>query len=180
MKIRRYVDTILEKFLIFLMGVLVIDVLWQVTSRYILSSPSSFTDELAGFLLIWVSLFGAAYVTGKKEHLAIDLLLQRSSKYNKVRLEIFIHIMVFLFAFFVLSIGGTWLVYTRFVLSVKSAALQIPLGYVYIVLPVSGCIILFYSIDSSYNLLKPDSGNTDNLLPSGDDNPSNINESIKR
>jgi TRAP-type C4-dicarboxylate transport system permease small subunit len=177
MRLRQHIDKFLEKFLIFLMGVLVIDVLWQVISRYILSSPSSFTDELAGFLLIWVSLFGAAYVTGKKEHLAIDLLLQRSSKVNKVRLEIFIHIMVFLFAFFVLSIGGTWLVYTRFVLSVKSAALQIPLGYVYIVLPVSGCIILFYSIDNSYKLLKPDSGNTDIMLSSGDDNSSKFDES---
>ena len=78
MKLRVYVDKMLEKLLIFLMSILVIDVLWQVTSRYILSSPSSFTDELAGFLLIWVSLFGAAYVTGRKEHLAIDLMLQKS------------------------------------------------------------------------------------------------------
>ncbi|WP_316931840.1 TRAP transporter small permease [Parabacteroides distasonis] len=50
--------------------------LWQVLSRYILVSPSSVTDELAGYLLIWVGLLGAAYVSGKNEHLAIDLLLQ--------------------------------------------------------------------------------------------------------
>jgi TRAP-type C4-dicarboxylate transport system permease small subunit len=147
----------LEKLLILLMSILVIDVLWQVTSRYILSSPSSFTDELAGFLLIWVSLFGAAYVTGRKEHLAIDLLLQKSSPENKIRLELFIHIVIFLFSFFVLVIGGIWLVYSRFILSVKSAALQLPLGYVYIVLPVSGLIILFYSIDNSMKLLKSNS-----------------------
>ena len=157
MKLRVYVDKMLEKLLVFLMSILVIDVLWQVTSRYILSSPSSFTDELAGFLLIWVSLFGAAYVTGRKEHLAIDLMLQKSSIKNKIRLELFIHGMIFSFSFFVLVIGGIWLVYTRFVLSVKSAALQLPLGYVYIVLPVSGLIILFYSIDNSRKLLKSSS-----------------------
>lgn len=157
MKLRVYVDKILEKLLIILMSLLVIDVLWQVTSRYILSSPSSFTDELAGFLLIWVSLFGAAYVTGRKEHLAIDLLLQKSNHKNKLRLELFIHFVVFTFSFFVLVIGGIWLVYTRFILSVKSAALQLPLGYVYIVLPVSGLIILIYSIDNSLKLLKSNS-----------------------
>lgn len=156
MKLRKHVDSILEKLLILLMSVLVIDVLWQVTSRYILSSPSSFTDELAGFLLIWVSLFGAAYVTGRKEHLAIDLLLQKSNHKNKIRLELFIYFAVFLFSFFVLVIGGIWLVYTRFTLEVKSAALQLPLGYVYIVLPVSGFIILFYSVDNSLNLIKSD------------------------
>lgn len=153
MKIRRLVDKILEVFLIVLMSVLVLDVLWQVISRYILSSPSSFTDELAGFLLIWVSLFGAAYVTGKKEHLAIDLLIQKSSPNIKVKLELFIHLMVFLFAFFVLVVGGIWLVYTRFILSVKSAALQLPLGYVYIVLPISGFFILYYTIDNSIKIL---------------------------
>ena len=155
MKLRGIIDNFLEKLLIVLMSFLVIDVLWQVTSRYILSSPSSFTDELAGFLLIWVSLFGAAYVTGKKEHLAIDLLIQKSSSTNKIRLALIIFLIIFLFAFFVLVIGGIWLVYTRFALSVKSAALQLPLGYVYIVLPISGMIILFYSIDNSIQLFKP-------------------------
>lgn len=154
MKLRMYVDMILEKLLVLLMSILVIDVLWQVTSRYVLSSPSSFTDELAGFLLIWVSLFGAAYVTGRKEHLAIDLLIQKSNPKNKLRLELFIHMVIFIFSFFVLVIGGVWLVYTRFILSVKSAALQLPLGYVYIVLPVSGLIILFYSADNGLKLLK--------------------------
>lgn len=157
MRLREYVDSVLEKLLIVLMSILVIDVLWQVTSRYILSSPSSFTDELAGFLLIWVSLFGAAYVTGKKEHLAIDLLLQKLDEEKKIKLELFIHLMIFMFAFFVLLVGGIWLVYTRFTLSVKSAALQLPLGYVYIVLPVSGLIILYYSLDNSLKLLKSNS-----------------------
>lgn len=154
MSFRDHVDRILERLLIFLMSILVLDVLWQVISRYVLSAPSSFTDELAGFLLIWVSLFGAAYVTGKKEHLAIDLLLQKSTPENQLKIELFIHLMVFLFSLFVLVIGGIWLVYTRFILSVKSAALQLPLGYVYIVLPISGLLILYYSFDNSVKRIK--------------------------
>lgn len=74
---RKIIDKSLEAILIFLMAFLVVDVLWQVTSRYVLASPSSVTDELAGYLLIWVGLLGAAYVSGCNEHLSIDLLLQR-------------------------------------------------------------------------------------------------------
>ena len=125
----------LEMFLVILVSVLVVDVLWQVFSRYLLSSPSSFTDELAGFLLIWVGVLGAAYVAGRKEHLAIDILVQRSPPARQRRLQFIIHTLILLFALFVMVIGGTSLVYTRFVLDVKSAALQLPLGYVYIVLP---------------------------------------------
>ena len=85
---RKIIDKGLELSLIFLMAFLVVDVLWQVLSRYILVSPSSVTDELAGYLLIWVGLLGAAYVSGKNEHLAIDLLLQhiRPSRRKLLRL----------------------------------------------------------------------------------------------
>ncbi|MFP4059068.1 MAG: TRAP transporter small permease [Bacteroidota bacterium] len=145
---REKVNAALRVICVAVMGILVIDVLWQVISRYLIGIPSSFTDELAGFLLIWVGLLGAAYVAGQNEHLAIDLLIQKSSPERKRVLNIFIQVFIGLFSLSVLVVGGTWLVYTRFLLEVKSAALSIPLGLVYIVLPVSGLLILYYSIDN--------------------------------
>ena len=142
----------LEVILVILMSVLVVDVLWQVFSRYLLSSPSSFTDELAGFLLIWVGVLGAAYVAGRQEHLAIDILLQKSSPARQKKLLYLIHGLIFLFALAVMLVGGVVLMYTRFVLEVKSAALQLPLGYVYIVMPLSGLIIMFYEVLHILNL----------------------------
>ncbi len=154
MKIRNVVDKVLEWVLVLLMSVLVFDVLWQVASRDIFVSPSSYTDELAGYLLIWVGMLGAAYVSGKREHLAIDLLLQRSSEKRKFKLEMIIGVIVIIFAITVMIIGGSWLVSTRFYLSVKSSALGIPLGAIYLVLPISGLLITYYNIDNMYNMVK--------------------------
>jgi TRAP-type C4-dicarboxylate transport system permease small subunit len=151
MNLREKIDKVIEWSLVAIMSILVIDVLWQVFSRYVLASPSSFTDELAGFLLIWVGLLGAAYVAGKNEHLAIDLMLQKMKGAKKRRLQIIINTIVGVFALFVMIIGGSWLVYTRFYLGVKSAALELPLGYVYLILPISGVLILYYTIDNSMN-----------------------------
>jgi len=145
-KFQHKLNKVLEVFLVLLMTVLVLDVLWQVFSRYLLSSPSSFTDELAGFLLIWVGVLGASYVAGRKEHLAIDILIQKSPPARQRLLLYLIHSLIFLFALSVMVCGGVVLMYTRFVLQVKSAALQLPLGYVYIVLPISGLIIMFYEL----------------------------------
>jgi len=145
-KFEERLNKVLEVFLVILMSVLVVDVLWQVFSRYLLSSPSSFTDELAGYLLIWVGVLGAAYVAGRKEHLAIDILVQKSPPARKRLMLIIIHSLILLFALSVMVIGGAVLVYTRFVLQVKSAALQLPLGYVYSVLPISGLIIIYYEV----------------------------------
>lgn len=152
MTIRQKIDKVIEIALVAIMSILVIDVLWQVFSRYVLASPSSFTDELAGFLLIWTGMLGAAYVAGKNEHLAIDLLLQKTKGAKKRQLQILINAIVGVFALFVMVVGGVWLVYTRFYLGVTSAALALPLGYVYLIVPVSGLLTIYYTIDNSLNI----------------------------
>ncbi|MEN8225402.1 MAG: TRAP transporter small permease [Bacteroidota bacterium] len=149
MKHRKVIDKILEIFLISILSILVLDVVWQVASRYLLANPSKFTDEIAGFLLIWVSLFGAAYVSGKNQHLAINILASKLHGKKRKILRIGIHAVIVLFVIFVFIIGGTWLVYTRFHLGQISPALELPLGYVYMVLPLSGCFILYYAVDNT-------------------------------
>lgn len=147
---RKLIDRVLEYLLVIIMSVLVIDVLWQILSRYIMRNPSSYTDELAGFLLIWLGLMGAAYVAGKKEHLAIDILLTKLTGKKKRVLEIVISVVVLLFSAIVLVVGGANLVYTRFLLEVTSSALQLNMGYVYMALPLSGILITYYTIDSMF------------------------------
>jgi TRAP-type C4-dicarboxylate transport system permease small subunit len=154
MAFNKVLNKVLETFLVFLMSSLVIDVLWQVAARYLLSNPSSFTDELAGFLLVWVGLLGAAYVAGRNEHLAIDILLQKTRESRRRNLELIIQLCIFIFSLFVMVLGGSWLVYTRFMLNVQSAALQLPLGYVYLVLPLSGLLIMYYSLYHIQHLKK--------------------------
>jgi len=105
--IRKTIDMILSRFVILVMAILVLDVVWQVISRYIMKEPSSWTDELAGFLLIWVGLFGAAYATGKKDHLAIDLLPRKLDLRRRKFLYVIINSLIGSFALIVLIIGGT-------------------------------------------------------------------------
>ena len=144
--IRKYIDKFLALVLIITMTVLVIDVVWQVLARYIVKSPSSFTDELARFLLIWVGLLGSAYALGKKKHLAIDLLPSKLSGKPKRILNVFISVLVISFAALVLVVGGIRLVYITFTLNQISPALGIPIGYVYLVLPLSGLLMIVYGI----------------------------------
>ena len=153
---RKIIDLILSRFVILVMAILVLDVLWQVISRYIMREPSSWTDELAGFLLIWVGLFGAAFATGKKDHLAIDLLPRKLALKQRKYLYLLINSLTGAFALFVLIIGGIRLVYITFTLNQISSALEIPVGYVYLVLPVSGLFILYYVVHDMMFTRLPD------------------------
>jgi TRAP-type C4-dicarboxylate transport system permease small subunit len=143
--VRRVVDHALEWLLVTLMSVMVVNVLWQVATRFLLRNPSSFTEEIARYLLVWVGVLGGAYAVGKRIHLAIDLLPTKLEGRRKAMLELFIEICIFVFAALVLVFGGTGLVWLTLDLGQTSAALQVPLGFVYLVLPLSGLLMMFYS-----------------------------------
>lgn len=155
---RKTIDSILEKTLVILMGLMVINVTWQVLSRYlarwgVIGQASTATEELARFLLIWLGLLGASYASGKGMHLAIDLLPQRLTGRRQLILRRIINGLILLFALLAMVIGGGRLVYLTFALEQSSAAIGMPLGIVYIILPISGLLIVYYAIN---DILKPE------------------------
>lgn len=141
------IDSILEKVLIFILFMMLSSVVWQVFSRFILKAPSTITDEISSYSLIWVGLLGAAYATGKKLHLAIDLLPQKTVSNNRLFYDGFVYLAVFFFSFMVMIIGGIRLCLLSFQFEQTSAALEIPLGFVYLVVPIAGLLICYYCID---------------------------------
>ncbi|NER17842.1 TRAP transporter small permease [Spongiivirga citrea] len=144
MQLRKTIDKILVNFLVIIMTVMVINVLWQVASRFILGSPSSFTDELARYLMIWIGILGAAYVSGRNMHVAIDVLPRRFKQPTQKRLMLVVRVLIILFCLVAMVIGGSRLVYITYVLGQNSPALQVPLALVYLVIPISGILIIFY------------------------------------
>lgn len=138
-------DRVLGILLIGLMAVAVINVLWQVFARFVLNDPSSFTEELARFLLIWVGVLGAGYGVGQHDHLALELLPENLEGRAREWLQIGIQAFIGVFALAVLIGGGFRLVYIQLSLGQTSASLNIPLGYVYTVLPLSGIVMVFYA-----------------------------------
>jgi TRAP-type C4-dicarboxylate transport system permease small subunit len=133
----------IEFLLILIFSLLVLDVLWQVFGRYVLNQSFSFTEEFARFALIWLTILGAAYLNGRQEHLSMDYWLSPTARAKRLKV---IELFMLVFAFIVMVIGGGNLVYTTLRLGQLSAAMQVPLGLVYAIVPVSGLLIMFFSI----------------------------------
>ena len=152
------IDKVIEWLLVGLLSLMVFNVSWQVFSRFVIGNPSSWTEELTRYSLIWLGMIGAGYVTGKKMHLAIDYFANKVKEPTRSYIEIFIHATVLLFALTVMVVGGTNLVALTLYLEQISASLQIQLGYVYLALPISGILIIFYSTENIYEILKSKKG----------------------
>lgn len=136
----------IEVLLIVIFSLLVLDVLWQVFGRYVLNKSFSFTEEFARFALIWLTILGAAYLNGKREHLAMDYWLNKLPPEGRAARRRLIEIFMAAFALLVMVIGGGNLVYTTLRLGQVSPAIGVPLGVVYAIVPLSGLLIIFFSI----------------------------------
>ncbi|MEX2336384.1 MAG: TRAP transporter small permease [Fulvivirga sp.] len=148
---KQKLDKILGNFLVLLMALIVVAVLWQIFARYIFNSPSSFTEEIARFLFIWIGIFGAAYASGQQYHLAVDLLAPKLNDSNRIKLRIIINLLIIFFSLTVLVVGGGNLVYVNYELGQSSAALNLPLSYVYMVVPISGILVIVYKVNEILN-----------------------------
>ncbi len=143
---RTKIDKYVGGFLVLLMAIMTLDVLWGVFTRYAMSNQASWSEELARFLLIWIGILGAAYASGQKMHLSIDLLKPKLEPAGQKRLGIIIHFLVLIFAICILLIGGARLIYVTHTLGQTSAALRFPMAFVYAVVPIAGVLICYYKI----------------------------------
>lgn len=144
--IKNVLDCSLEILVMTVMAALTADVLWQVFTRFVLKNPSTWTEELATFLLIWVALLGAAVALGRGAHLGIDYLVNKLSVRNKLWTEVFVFFCIVLFSLCVMVIGGIDLVINTLKLGQVSPALGVKTGYVYLAIPISGFFLVFYSV----------------------------------
>jgi TRAP-type C4-dicarboxylate transport system permease small subunit len=145
-QITGWLDKTIARGLILLMALMVVTVVWQVFTRYLLNSPSSYTEELATYLLIWVSLLGTVYALRLKAHLGIDFMTRNLQGTAQKVSHHFVCLAVILFSVLIFVYGGTRLVYITLKLNQLSAAFKVPVGYVYTIIPISGLLLVFYSV----------------------------------
>ena len=138
-------DRVLPPVLVVLMVTMVLSVTWQVVSRYLLSAPSAWTEEVARYLLIWIGMLGAAFAFRSQMHIGFDLLPNNLGDIAARRLRLFTALVVIVFALTVLVYGGGSLVLLTWQLGQTSAALGLPIALVYSVIPLAGLIIILYA-----------------------------------
>ena len=163
-RVIRILDLVLKNVLIALMVALVAAVSWQVISRYVFASPSSWTEEVARFLLIWIGVLGAAYAFRTGVHLGLDVLPKKLTGMSAKALKLFTLLVVMTFSVSVLIVGGGSLVSLTWELKQYSAVLGLPIAFVYSVIPTTGILICIYALASAMEEDKP---NTDDLAQPG-------------
>lgn len=149
-RLRTILDKIMRVFCATAFSVMTLLTVWQVLTRYLLNNPSTWSEELASYIFAWVTILGAAYVFGKREHMSIPVLVERFSENTQRKLAIVSEIIVLVFAIVIMIYGGISI--TSLGMGQLSSSLGIPMGYFYTVIPISGVFIAIYNVLNIYEL----------------------------
>ncbi|MGQ9485663.1 MAG: TRAP transporter small permease [Desulfosoma sp.] len=130
----------------------------QVFFRYVLNHSLFWSEELGRILLVWITFLGATVAYRRKAHVGIDVVVRRMAPERHRTLERFLLAVSCLF-FLVLILFGVQFI--RFVAHQKTAALGLPMGLPYGVIPLSGLVFCVHAaslgLDSPARSARPSS-----------------------
>ena len=121
--------------------VLLGDVLWGVLTRYVFGHQANWTEELARFLLVWLTFLGAALAYVGRQHLGVDVLVARFDPVTRRLADALGHAVVGIFAAAIMGWGGWELFRERLASGQTLPALGIAKAWQYLALPVSGLLM---------------------------------------
>lgn len=120
----------------------------QILFRFIFNLPLGWTEELSRFMFVWATMIGISIFTRVRAHSTVDVLSMSIPEKFQKPLQLLVDVLCIVF-FAVIIVGGFIMV--KVTMNQISPACKIPMGLIYLAVPVSGIIMLSMTIE---NILK--------------------------
>lgn len=127
---------------------------YQIITRYFFNRPSTVSEELLTYSFTWMSLLASAYVFGKRDHMRMGFMADKLTGPVRKWLEVAIDVLTFLFAAVVMVYGGISI--TKLTMIQITASLRVSMGWIYIIVPITGALIMVFSVMNAIDMLHRD------------------------
>ncbi|WP_040984433.1 TRAP transporter small permease [Oceanobacillus jeddahense] len=145
------VESIFKYITVFLMGVIIVTVTLQIVAREIIYFPVSWTQEVAKYSFIWMSLIGAALGIRNLSHVSIDVIVNKLPPKIEKFIQYFIEVSIILLM--------TVLLVQSFRFSLSAAGqtspiIGVPMSVVYVALIVFSILSILFAFEKIVKLNK--------------------------
>ncbi len=141
-RIGDYLNKVIKALIFIMFAAMTVIITLQIICR-VFFSALSWTEEMSRYLLVWGSLMAATVAYKQGSHIAISFLVERLNSRNQKSITILANILIIIF--FLIGI-----IYSIKMISLQifqtSPALLIPMRTIYLCLPLSFSIMLYYGI----------------------------------
>ena len=155
-KLLKGVRSVLYGFSVVAMSVMLVIIFAQVVTRYLFNYTPEWSEELARFLFVWVVFLGSALIMGESGHLAVQFLPDKfkGTVFGTI-LDVVINICGYIFIGLLLTQG--WKM-TSIMTFQRAPGLDIPMSWVYVIIPVSCVLMLLYLFRETLRIFRNISG----------------------
>jgi TRAP-type transport system small permease protein len=127
--------------LILMVSAMTLVVFLQVVFRYALGRPLVWSEEMARYLFVWLSILGAALGVQKGGHFGLDLIQRTMPERGKQYLKILVHFLMGVVVVVILFQGITLVQMTWLQ---ESPAMSISMAWAYASLPVGAGLMIVH------------------------------------
>lgn len=143
--------TVLEWWAMLLLALMVVLVCLGVFFRYVLNASLAWYDEFASYLLVWLTFYGAVGASYRNRHIQFATVVERFTADTRRKIGIVAELFILGFNV-VLSYYG-WLLMQKMGDETAVSLVWVKMGWIYSVLPITGAIMLFISVDRLLQLV---------------------------
>ncbi len=147
---RRVIDLV-EWWAMFLLVLMVVLVCLGVFFRYVLGASLAWYDEFASYLLVWLTFYGAVVASYHGRHIAFEMVVDRFMRNTRRIVEAVAELFVLGFQVVLFYYG--WLLTRKMGDETAVSLVWIKMGWVYSVLPITGCVMLLISVERLWHLI---------------------------
>ena len=137
------VNKLLDGISVLCMVLILLLVIVQVGMRYLFNSPLTWSEELAVFVMIWLTFIGSLICMRDKEHIEVTILVDYLPR-SLQRIVVAFSRLASVFFLLVVAYYGFELVMEN--MTVTSPANKISMGLVYTIIPLSSLGMVFYLV----------------------------------
>ena len=123
----------------------------QVFARYVLNHSLFWSEELARFLLIWLTFLGAGVAYRRGAHASIEVIYQRLPGWGRRWAMAIVHLSALFFALVLIYYGTQ---FAHFVRNQISPALYLPKWIPHSIIPICGLLLALHAAAFLWGELK--------------------------
>ena len=143
--------TVLEWWSMLLLILMVVLVCLGVFFRYVLSASLAWYDEFASYLLVWLTFYGAVGASYHNRHIQFGTVVERFTADIRRKIEIVAEFFILGFNLVLFYYG--WLLVRKMGDETAVSLAWVKMGWIYSVLPITGGIMTFISLDRLQHLV---------------------------
>lgn len=127
-----------------LMVIMTVVISWQIFGRYVLNDTPKWSEQLAGILIVYLTLIGGAIAIREDRHIALTYFRDKWSKVTQARTELLVDLLIAGFGAVMVFYGVQM---AELVRAWTIPTLGLSQGVNYYSFPVSGMLIILYAIE---------------------------------